>query len=103
MGLVIDTNFFIDIENNRLPIEKLEQFSSFEGAYIAAISASELLAGIHLAGNLALKLKRSAFVESILQMIPLLDFDERVARTYAELYAHFDLEIKQVPMYMIFK
>ncbi|KTD35960.1 tRNA(fMet)-specific endonuclease VapC [Legionella nautarum] len=89
MGLVIDTNFFIDIENKRLEIEKLNDFSSYGDAYIASVTASELLAGIHLSKNISIKLTRTAFVENILEQIPILNFDERVARTYAEIYAYF--------------
>jgi tRNA(fMet)-specific endonuclease VapC len=89
MGLVIGTNFFIDVENKRLNIEKLESYSSYEEAYIASVTASELLAGIHLANTMTIKLTRSAFVENILETIPILNFDERVARTYAEIYAYF--------------
>ena len=89
MGLVIDTNFFIDIENKRLKLENLDNFSSHGDAYIASITASELLMGVHLAKDISIKLRRSAFVESILETIPLLNFDEKVARTYAEIYAHF--------------
>jgi predicted nucleic acid-binding protein len=89
MGLVIDTNFFIDIEKNQLQIEKLDNFSSYGEAYIASVTASELLIGIHLANDISIKLRRSAFVESILETIPLLNFDEKVARTYAEIYAYF--------------
>ena len=89
MGLVIDTNFFINIENKRLPIDKLNDFAIHGDAYIASITASELLAGIHLAPDISTKLKRSAFVENILETIPILNFDEKVARTYAEIYAYF--------------
>lgn len=89
MGLVIDTNFFIDIENKRLSIEKLESFYSYGEAFIASITTAELLIGVHLAGDIAIKLRRSAFVENIIQTIPILDFDETVARTYSEIYAYF--------------
>lgn len=46
MGLVIDTHFFIDIENQRIKIEKLDELSIYGEAYIASITASELLTGI---------------------------------------------------------
>lgn len=42
-----------------------------------------------MAHDMAIKLKRAAFVERILEMIPSLNFDEKVARTYAEIYAYF--------------
>jgi predicted nucleic acid-binding protein len=89
MGLVIDTNFFIDIENKRLKFEKLADFNSYEEAYIAAVTASELLTGVYLAESLSIQLKRSAFVENIFETIPILNFDERVARAYAKIYAYF--------------
>ena len=89
MGLVIDTNFFIDIENKRLAIEKLNDYASQGEAYIASVTASELLTSIHLAKDISIKLRRSAFVENILETIPILSFDEKVARTYAEIYAYF--------------
>lgn len=89
MGLVIDTNFFINLENKRLGFEKIDDFEAYGDAYIASITASELLAGIHLAPDISIKLRRSAFVENILETVPILNFDEKVARTYAEIYAYF--------------
>ena len=88
MGLVIDTNFFIDVENKRRLIN-LDKFSDYGGAYISAITVSELLAGVHLASTMEQKIKRSAFVEGIISKIPVLDFNEEVARSYAEIYAYF--------------
>lgn len=89
MGLVIDTNFFIEIENNSITIEKLEPYYKYEEAYIAAITVAELLTGVHMAKNIASRVRRSSFVEGIISNIPILEFDEQVARTYAEVYAHF--------------
>ena len=42
-----------------------------------------------MTNDISNKLRRSAFVESILETIPTLNFDEKVARTYAEIYAYF--------------
>lgn len=89
MGLVIDTNFFINVENKRLELNKLEEFYEYGDAYIAAVTASELLVGVHLASSIENRIRRSAFVEGILAKIPILEFDEEVARSYAEIYAHF--------------
>ena len=89
MGLIIDTNIFIDVEQHRLVLKNLTVLSEYGEAYIAAITASELLAGVHLAKTVEARIQRSAFVEGILHAIPCLPFDEAVARTYAELYAHF--------------
>ncbi len=89
MGLVIDTNFFIDIENGRLDLDAIHKFSEYGDAYIAAVTASELLVGVHMATTAKKRLKRSAFVEGILASIPVLSFDDKVARAYAEVYSQF--------------
>jgi len=89
MGLIIDTNVFIDAEHHRLVLKELTVLSEYGEAYIAAITVSELLAGVHLAKTLEARIQRSAFVEGVLSAIPCLPFEEAVARTYAELYAHF--------------
>ncbi len=89
MGIVIDTNFFIDVENNRSKLDRLEEFTEYGDAYIAAVTASELLVGVHLASSIEKRLRRSAFVESVIAKIPILGFEEKVARTYAEIYAYF--------------
>ncbi len=89
MGLVIDTNVFINAENNRFDLDTLAQYADYGEAYIAAVTVSELLTGVHMAKTTAIRVKRSAFVEGVLNGVPVLDFTEEVARTYAELYAHF--------------
>ena len=89
MGLVIDTNIFIDAENGRFDLSSVSSLSHHGGAYIAAVSVSELLTGVHLATNANTRVKRSAFVEGIIGKMPVLDFNEDVARVYAEVYSHF--------------
>lgn len=89
MGLVIDTNVFINAENDRFDLDTLAQYADYGEAYIAAVTVSELLTGVHMAKTTAIRVKRSAFVEGVLNGVPVLDFTEEVARTYAELYAHF--------------
>jgi predicted nucleic acid-binding protein len=89
MGIVIDTNVFIDAENGRLDLNRLDVHSEYGDAYIAAITISELLTGVHLAKTVEVRVQRSAFVEGIIAKIPVLEFNEVVARCYGELYAHF--------------
>lgn len=88
MGLIIDTNIFIDAENGRLKLDNLNVLSESGDSYIAAITVSELLAGIHLAKTSNIQLHRSAFVEGIISKLTVLDFTEEVARSYGLLYAH---------------
>jgi len=89
MGIVIDTNVFIDAENSRLSLQSLEKFADYGDTFIAAITVSELLAGVHMAKKSTIKIKRSAFVENIISTMPVLEFNEAVARCYSELYVHF--------------
>jgi len=89
MGLVIDTNVLIDAENGRFELVNLSSFSQHGDAFIAAVTVSELLTGVHLAKNKDIQVRRSAFVEAIIGEIPVLDFNEKIARVYAEIYSHF--------------
>ena len=84
MGLVIDTNIFINAENGRLDLDAVV---TEDEAFIAAITVSELLAGVHLAKTPKIRVQRSVFVERIIANVPVLDFNEEIARCYAELYA----------------
>lgn len=55
--------------------------------FISAISASELLVGVHRADTPERRAKRAAFVEAILSRIPALPFTIEVARVHSELFA----------------
>ncbi|MFN2120942.1 MAG: type II toxin-antitoxin system VapC family toxin [Anaerolineales bacterium] len=90
MGLVLDTNVLIRAERGVGTEGKMLDFTPWadEGnAYISTITASELLVGVHRAESKARRLKRSAFVESILAAIPVLDFTLETARVHAEIKA----------------
>ncbi|MGH8426768.1 MAG: type II toxin-antitoxin system VapC family toxin [Gammaproteobacteria bacterium] len=89
MGLVIDTNVFIAAEQQSFSLASLADYEHYGSAYIAAISVSELLAGVYLAKTPALRMRRAAFVEAVIARMPVLDFTEAVARAYAEIYARF--------------
>jgi predicted nucleic acid-binding protein len=86
MPVIVDTNVYIDAENNRLDLGSLKSLQT-EVVYMAAITVSELLAGVKMAKTPDEQIQRHAFVENILNTIPVLDFDTEVARTYAELYS----------------
>jgi len=86
MGLIIDTNVFVHWERSGHAID----FSPWEEhgeAAISAVTASELLVGVHRADSEARRQRRSAFVESVLTQIPIRDFTIEVARVHAELFA----------------
>ena len=86
MGLLLDTNVLIRAERR----DKAPDWSAWHGegeAYLAAISASELLGGVHRADSEARRVRRAAFVEAILAAIPVLPFDLETARVHAQLLA----------------
>ncbi len=87
MGLVIDTNLFIDAENCRYDLDNLIKFVEYGDTFISAVTVSELLLGVHLAADNSTKIKREAFVESIISKVPILSFNEEVARVYSRIYA----------------
>jgi len=94
MGLIIDTCIFIKVEREKSLID-FNRWSANGIAYLSTISISELLLGVHRADTEARKLKRSAFVESIIAAFPILDYNREVARIHAEI-SHYLLENKQI-------
>jgi tRNA(fMet)-specific endonuclease VapC len=97
MGTVLDTTVFIELERamRALPAERamtevaqrLEaQLGESEDVGIAAITASELLHGVHRATE-EHRGRRETFVESILAAFPVIAFDLLVARVHARLWA----------------
>jgi tRNA(fMet)-specific endonuclease VapC len=97
MGTVLDTTVFIELERamRALPAERamtevaqrLEvRLGESEDVGIAAITASELLHGVHRAAE-EHRGRRETFVESILAAFPVIAFDLLVARVHARLWA----------------
>ena len=95
MGLMLDTNVFIHFERsgNSIDFSKWEKYGD---VYISAITSSELLVGVHYAKTEAQKVRRSAFVESVLAKIPILSFETEEARVHARLFATLDRQGKMI-------
>lgn len=86
MGLIVDTNVFIRAERTGTPLD-LSAWHAQGDAFIAAITASELLVGVHRANTPTRRIRRAAFVEAILTRVPVLPFDLETARVHSELHA----------------
>lgn len=84
MGLMLDTNVFIHTER-RLP--DFSRWEHYGDVYISAITASELLVGVHYAESDRQRTRRSAFVEAVLARVPALSFETEEARIHAGLFA----------------
>ena len=94
MGIVVDTNVFIDAQNSRLDLAGLPLLQT-EPVFIAAITVAELLAGVKLAKTADEHIRRHAYAEKLLTHMPVLAFETEVARIYAELYAYVLNETKR--------
>lgn len=83
--LILDTTVLIDAERRGEHLDKL--IHDDDDIAIAAITAAELLVGVEL-GDEVRRQARSAFVRSVLETIPIEDYDASVARTHATLLTH---------------
>ena len=97
MGTLLDTTVFIELERavRRLPPASAmaqvsarlqEQLGPDEEVGIAAITASELLHGVHRATP-EYRTRREAFVEAVLAAFPPLPFGLLAARAHARIWA----------------
>ncbi len=86
MGLVIDTDVRVLTEKAGSQLH-LARWADYGGAYMSAITASELLVGVERANTAERRAQRGAFVENLLASIPVLEFSMPVARTHARMIA----------------
>ena len=87
MAALIDTSILIAAERGELDLNKFAAEHGETDLALAAISASELLHGIHRLRRSARKIRTEAWVEGILSAIPVLPFDLACARAHARLGA----------------
>lgn len=87
MAGLIDTSVVIELERRGYPPQALNPVAPGEATALAAITASELLAGLHRATASARRRQREAFVEFVLADVLILPFDLAAARTHARLAA----------------
>ena len=88
MGIILDTSLLIAAERGEWNIEAYIQGREEEPFGLSVISVSELLHGVHRADSNKRRLKRSAYVEKIIELFPVYPFDLAAARIYADLWAH---------------
>lgn len=87
MGLILDTCVFIRAERQGSAID-FTQWLDYGSGYISAITATELLIGVHHANSEDRKLRRFAYVEAVLAHFPVLNFTLETARIHAEVSAY---------------
>lgn len=86
MGLVIDTDVWVLAEKFNGKLD-LARWAHYGGAYMSAITASELLVGVERANTAQRRAQRGAFVENLLSSVPVLEFSMPVVRTHARMVA----------------
>ena len=97
MGTLLDTTVFIDLERAVRPLPPANAMAEVSGRLegqlgpdeevgIAAITASELLHGVHRAA-LEHRARREAFVEAVIAAFPPLPFELLAARAHARIWA----------------
>ena len=87
MAVLIDAGILIEAERGRLDLEPHVARHADEDAFLSVITASELLHGVHRAVDPAVRARRSAFVEGLLERFPVLAADLACARAHAHLWA----------------
>jgi predicted nucleic acid-binding protein len=87
LGVLIDSSVFIASERGAFDLPARLGKRAGEEAALSAITASELLHGVHRASPAAVRARREAFVEGILATLMVLPFDEVTARVHARLWA----------------
>ncbi|WP_437992138.1 type II toxin-antitoxin system VapC family toxin [Sorangium sp. So ce145] len=87
MGALIDSSVLIAAERGKLDFERVLRDHGDEPVAIAAITASELLHGVHRAVEASQRARREAFVERLLADLSLISFDLVAARVHARLSA----------------
>jgi tRNA(fMet)-specific endonuclease VapC len=94
MGMLIDSSVLIAWERDQRDIEAQLAEHADEDVAISAITASELLHGVHRAATPARRSQREAFVEGLLSRLPIISFDLVTSRIHARLSA--ELAVKGI-------
>ena len=87
MGVVLDTSVLIEAERRTFEIDKFTENREDEIFGISVITVAELLHGVHRADSTKRRLKRSAYVEKVIELFPVYVFEISIARIYSELWS----------------
>ena len=87
MGVIFDTSFLIEAERRESEISQFAENREEEVFGISGITVAELLHGVHRVDSIKRRLKRSAYVEKVIELFPIYHFEISIARIYAELWS----------------
>jgi tRNA(fMet)-specific endonuclease VapC len=88
MGVLIDSSILIEQERGRLSLESHLVGRETEEFFLSVITVSELLHGVHRAPDPDVKARRSAWVEALLERMPILPIDLPTARAHSQVWSH---------------
>ena len=83
----MDSSVLVAAERGQLDLPSLRRTYAGEPLVVAAITASELLEGVHRAESELRRIAREAFVEGVLRALRVVPFDLAIARTHARVRA----------------
>lgn len=86
MGILIDSTVLIAADRGEIDLDAVMEEHAHEAVAIAAITASELLHGVHRLKG-ARRARSEALVERLLARLPVIAFDLATARVHATLSA----------------
>ncbi|NVM56821.1 MAG: type II toxin-antitoxin system VapC family toxin [Desulfobacterales bacterium] len=88
MGVILDTSLLIKAERGQLDIDRFIRGREKELFGLSVITVAELLHGVYRADSSMRRLKRSAYVEKVIELFPVYPFNITIARIYADIWAH---------------
>ncbi len=96
MGIIMDSSILIEAERGTFNVDKFINGREEEPFGMSVITVAELLHGVHRADSSVRSIKRSAYVEKIIELFPVYPFDISASRIYAALWAMLRKEGLQI-------
>ena len=87
MGVILDSSVLIEAERGHLDIDRFINDRKTQPFGLSVITVAELLHGVHRADSEKRRVKRSAYVEKVIELFPIYPFGIDTARVYAQLWA----------------
>jgi len=87
MGVILDSSVLIEAERGHLDIDRFINDREPQPFGLSVITVAELLHGVHRADSEKRRVKRSAYVEKVIELFPIYPFGIDSARVYAQLWA----------------
>ena len=96
MAALIDSSVLIAGERGQIDLSELLASLSGEALALSAVTASELLYGLHRTRTVSQRERCNAYIETIFEQVRVLPFDLIVARVHSAVAAELDRAGRQV-------